>query len=269
MGSGNLEKDQYLLEKRFIELSRNAYQRDFITYSDFLNLNEQNILHTLPKENLFTQILTFGGYGMAERQMAAFIPDALYFRYDFSQKGDSDEDAIPFPIVCLQIRPLNLKFAEKLSHRDYLGAILNLGIDRSVSGDILIDEECAYLFCMQKIADFLCDNLTRIRHTTVLCQVFEGERKEIPLRTEKIEGTVASVRLDTLLALAWKTSRSSLVGMIEDGRVFVNGKCITSNGYHVKENDLISARGMGRFVYEGMLSQTKKGRYLVKLEKYV
>lgn len=110
---------------------------------------------------------------------------------------------------------------------------------------------------MQKIADFLCDNLTRIRHTTVLCQVFEGERKEIPLRTEKIEGTVASVRLDTLLALAWKTSRSSLVGMIEDGRVFVNGKCITSNGYHVKENDLISARGMGRFVYEGMLSQTK------------
>ena len=79
MGSGNLEKDQYLLEKRFIELSRNAYQRDFITYSDFLNLNEQNILHTLPKENLFTQILTFGGYGMAERQMAAFIPDALLF----------------------------------------------------------------------------------------------------------------------------------------------------------------------------------------------
>lgn len=187
----------------------------------------------------------------------------------FLQKGDSDEDAIPFPIVCLQIRPLNLKFAEKLSHRDYLGAILNLGIDRSVTGDILIDEECAYLFCMQKIADFLCDNLTRIRHTTVLCQVFEGERKEIPLRTEKIEGTVASVRLDTLLALAWKTSRSSLVGMIEDGRVFVNGKCITSNGYHVKKNDLISARGMGRFVYEGMLSQTKKGRYLVKLEKYV
>ena len=91
---------------------------------------------------------------------------------------------------------------------------MNLGIDRSVTGDILIDEECAYLFCMQKIADFLCDNLTRIRHTTVLCQVFEGEKKEIPLRTEKIEGTVASVRLDTLLALAWKTSRSSLVGMI-------------------------------------------------------
>ena len=87
---------------------------------------------------------------------------------------------------------------------------MNLGIDRSVTGDILIDEECAYLFCMQKIADFLCDNLTRIRHTTVLCQVFEGERKEIPLRTEKIEGTVASVRLDTLLALVMENFQEAV-----------------------------------------------------------
>ena len=264
-----MDKMEERTRQCILDLANLADRRGIITYTDFMNLNELNIFHSTVGKIPFVRWKLFGGYAKAERQLAAFIPDALYFRYDFSQKGDSDEDAIPFPIVCLQIRPLNLKFAEKLSHRDYLGAILNLGIDRSVTGDILIDEECAYLFCMQKIADFLCDNLTRIRHTTVLCQVFEGERKEIPLRTEKIEGTVASVRLDTLLALAWKTSRSSLVGMIEDGRVFVNGKCITSNGYHVKKNDLISARGMGRFVYEGMLSQTKKGRYLVKLEKYV
>lgn len=74
-----------------------------------------------------------------------------------------------------------------------------------------------------------------------------------------------------ILCLPWhgKLPEAVWSGMIEDGRVFVNGKCITSNGNHVKKNDLISARGMGRFVYEGMLSQTKKGRYLVKLEKYV
>ena len=237
-----MDKMEERTRQRILDLANLADRRGIITYTDFMNLNELNIFHSTVGKIPFVRWKLFGGYAKAERQLAAFIPDALYFRYDFSQKGDSDEDAIPFPIVCLQIRPLNLKFAEKLSHRDYLGAILNLGIDRSVTGDILIDEECAYLFCMQKIADFLCDNLTRIRHTTVLCQVFEGERK---------------------------TSRSSLVGMIEDGRVFVNGKCITSNGYHVKKNDLISARGMGRFVYEGMLSQTKKGRYLVKLEKYV
>ena len=86
---------------------------------------------------------------------------------------------------------------------------------------------------------------------------------------EQIKGTVASIRLDTLLALAWNASRSSLVKRIEEGQVFVNGKCVTSNGCHVKENDLISARGLGRFQYKGILSQTKKGRFLVEIEKYI
>ncbi len=70
-----------MLEKRLVELSRTAYQRDIITYTDFMNLNEQNILHTLPKDQLYTRVVSFGGYEMAERQMAAFIPDALYLRY--------------------------------------------------------------------------------------------------------------------------------------------------------------------------------------------
>ena len=74
----NNDKDVLLLEKRFTELSRNAYQRDIITYSDFLNLNEQNILHTLPKDRLYTRFMSFGGDENAEGQMAAFIPVAIY-----------------------------------------------------------------------------------------------------------------------------------------------------------------------------------------------
>ena len=122
---------------------------------------------------------------------------------------------------------------------------------------------------MNKISDFLCDNLIRIKHTVVLCQRFSGSIQDIPIKFEKIDGTVASIRLDTLLALAWNASRSSLVSLIEEGRVFVNGKCITSNGYHIKEQDLISARGLGRFVYKGVLTQTKKGRFHVRIEEYI
>ena len=90
----NNEKDILLLEKRFVELSRTAYQRDIITYSDFLNLNEQNILHTLPKDRLFTRFVSFGGYGMGKRPMAAFFPDALYFRWG---KKDVDPEVVPYP----------------------------------------------------------------------------------------------------------------------------------------------------------------------------
>ena len=252
MGSGNLEKDQYLLEKRFIELSRNAYQRDFITYSDFLNLNEQNILHTLPKENLFTQILTFGGYGMAERQMAAFIPDALYLRCG---KKELDPALIRYPFKALQVLPLNRKFSEDLTHRDYLGSILNLGIDRSKTGDILIENNTAILFAHDDIVSFLCSELTRIRHTSV--------------KTEELTGTVASVRLDSLLSLAFSSSRTKLSGLIEGGRVFVNGKLITSNGYQPNEGDLISVRKMGKFRFAGIGNKTRKHRIYVRIQKYI
>ena len=219
MGSGNLEKDQYLLEKRFIELSRNAYQRDFITYSDFLNLNEQNILHTLPKENLFTQILTFGGYGMAERQMAAFIPDALYLRCG---KKELDPALIRYPFKALQVLPLNRKFSEDLTHRDYLGSILNLGIDRSKTGDILIENNTAILFAHDDIVSFLCSELTRIRHTSVKTEELPSFDIQYTPKYEELTGTVASVRLDSLLSLAFSSSRTKLSGLIEGGRVFVN-----------------------------------------------
>ena len=80
MQTKNQEKEVRNLEKRFIELSRTAFQRDIITYTDFLNLNEQNILHTLPKDTLYTRMVSFGGYESADRQMTALFSDALYLR---------------------------------------------------------------------------------------------------------------------------------------------------------------------------------------------
>ena len=258
-----MDRTEERIQQRFLDLANAADRRGIVTYTDFMNLNELNIFHNTIRKASFVKWKLFGGYAKAERQLAAFIPDALYlYQEDFG-------DVCDFPIVCLKITPLGERFAENLSHRDYLGAILNLGIDRSVTGDILIDGVCAYVFCLEKIADFLCSNLTRIRHTSVMCTPFDEKVGEIPLHMEQIKGTVASIRLDTLLALAWNASRSSLVKRIEEGQVFVNGKCVTSNGCHVKENDLISARGLGRFQNIGILSQTKKGRFLVEIEKYI
>ena len=77
-----MEKEETLLRKRLIELSNNAYQRGIIMYSDFLNLNELNILHTTPKDSFPVPYRTFGGYDPSERQMAAFLPDAFYMYMD-------------------------------------------------------------------------------------------------------------------------------------------------------------------------------------------
>ena len=99
-----------------------------MVFTDFMNLNELNIFHSCVKEFAYVSYRLFGGYEHAERQIAAFLPDALSYNYDF-------------PVVSLKIRPLQKKFAEDLSHRDYLGALLNLGVDRSKIGDILIGEK--------------------------------------------------------------------------------------------------------------------------------
>ena len=251
-----MQKEELLLQKRLIELSNTAYQRGIVTYSDFLNLNELNILHTIPKNELSSQFETFGGYRDSERQMVSFLPDAFYY-------------ANVYPITILKIEPLQKKFSESLSHRDYLGAILNLGIERCKIGDILIMDDCAYLFVQSKMADFIMHDLTRIRHTCVKISLVEEQDFSYTPNLEEIKGSVASVRLDSLLSLVFSASRSKLVTLIESGKVFVNGKLITTNSYHLKEGDIVSVRGMGRFKYNETLSQTKKGRYYVSLSKYI
>ena len=154
---------------------------------------------------------------------------------------------------------MNEKFFEPLNHRDYLGAILNLGIERLKLGDLVVKEKSAYVFCSEKMSDFICRELNRIRHTSVICQMIPPGDFSFSPNTEMIRGTVASVR----------TSRSSLVGLIESGKVFVNGKMIVSNGYTLKEKDVVSARGLGKFRYTGTAAQTKKGRIYVEIEKYI
>ncbi len=244
------------MEKHFRDLARTAYQRGVTVFSDFLNLNELNIFQSLRGEFSYLETETFGGYELAERQIAVFRPEAPLFCADY-------------PVRCLQITPLNTKFAESLNHRDYLGAILNLGLERSCLGDILLEEDAAYLFCMERMADFIRENLTRIRHTSVYVKEVEAKEFHYEPKYQEIGGTVASVRLDKLLALAFQASRSSLTGLIEGGKVFVNGRLVTSNGYEPKDGDLVSVRGMGRFRFLGSGGQSKKGRQYVTLWKYI
>ena len=135
-----MNKEESMLQKRLIELSRIAYNRGIVTFSDFLNLNELNILHTTPKNMFLSQYKTYGGYDLSERQMAAFLPDALYYDYEY-------------PVQIIEIRPLNKRFAEDLTHRDYLGAVMNLGIERCKLGDIIVEEGRALLFVKEEMAD--------------------------------------------------------------------------------------------------------------------
>lgn len=251
-----MEKDDQF-KKRILELGRNAYERGIVTFSDFLDLNEQNMVHNLSLEHQGFSLMWSGGYEMSERQMIAFLPDALSYSWDF-------------PIRCLHIQPKSLKFSEKLTHRDYLGALLNLGVLRAKIGDIVVMEDSsAYVFCQDKIADFFMKEVCRIRHTNVVLKEVYDVENLITHKEQEINGTVASARLDSVIALAFQSSRSSMLSFIESGKVFVNGKMIVSNGYALKDGDIVSVRGKGKFRFGGITKKTKKDRYGVILYRYV
>lgn len=251
-----MTKDEMVLRKRLIDLSKQAYQRDIVVFSDFLNLNELNILHSTPKDLFYSQYEVFGGYEFAERQMVAFLPDALYYEYNY-------------PVKVLEFTPISKKYCENLSHRDYLGALMNLGVERCKFGDIVIHENSAYVFTHEDVSDYVIQNITRIKKTSVSVHPRDYSEVRYEQRYEEIKATVASIRLDSMISIAYPMSRSKMTTYIENAKVYVNGKLITNNGYHLKEGDKISIRGLGKISFQKILSKTKKDRIYVIVHKYI
>lgn len=249
--------NEELIRRRFMDLARRAYNRNIVVYSDFLNLNELHILQYLNLDDLGVKLRLSGGYGEAERQIAAFLPDAFVYM-----------EETDFPLCCIAIRPLNEKFSEDLTHRDVLGSLMHLGIERSCLGDILMQGNTAYVFCLKKMAELICREVTRIRHTTVTAS--EELLTAVPEpKYRDVSGTVSSVRLDSVLSVAFGLSRSKSIPYIEGGLVFVNGRQIVSNGYALHPGDLISVRGLGKFRYVDVRSQSKKGKYWIDIKRFV
>ena len=247
--------EQELCKKRLIDLSKQADIKGIVTFSDFLNLNEQNIFH-ISKKELYTKAQPFGGYDSAERQMIAFIPDALY--YDFE-----------YPIKCIHIVPKYPKFAEKLTHRDVLGALMNLGIERNRLGDILCLEDDYYVFCDEDIYPFIMSELSKIRHTMVdLSEEINYRHLQANIRLEEHYDMIASNRIDCIIAKAFHLSRSEASELLVSEKVFINGKTITNCNQSCENGAIISVRGKARFIFEDCNTTSKKGKLRVKFSFY-
>ena len=233
--------EQELCRKRLLDLSRQADRKGIVLFSDFLNLNEQNIFHSLQKE-LYTTAELSGGYEQAERQMVAFHPDALAFTWEY---------------------------AEKLTHRDVLGALMHLGLDRSKIGDIVLLENDIYIFCSETISDFIMDQFTQIRHTMIRSSIIEdvSTLKVHPV-FEEHDDMVASNRIDAIIARAYHLSRSEAAAYLTAEKVFINGRCITNCNQSCDNGDIVSVRQKGRFVFETDQSLSKKGKLRVRFMIY-
>lgn len=245
-----------LLKKRLTELAEKSYRNNQYVFTNFLNLAEMNAFYEIQREISYVPYTAFGGADRCERLMLRFGSEEL-FGYEE-----------PFPIRCIQAEPLIEKFADDFSHRDFLGAIMNLGIEREVVGDISIRGKCAYIFCTEKMASYIAENLVQVKHTSMRCKVLE-ETPEVlkPVLVPK-EITAASERIDAVIGKLCNLSRSQSVLAFREKKVFVNGRQCENNSYFLKPGDTVSLRGFGKFVYEGIKYETKKGKLCVEVSIY-
>ena len=245
-------ENEALLKNRLTELASRAWGRGTWVYSEFLTLAEQDVLLGLKLDCPFA---LFGGLPTSERKIACFGSEEL-----------CGYEETP-PVVCLKLEPVQQKFADALTHRDFLGALMSLGVRREVLGDIEIVDNVGYLFCLKSIAGFISENLTSARHTTVAVTVSKPpERLSAPPPVTEL--VVASERLDAAVAAVFRLSRSQAQELIEKEQVFVSGRLPKSAGLDITPGSVISVRHYGRFVYEGVARETKKGRIRILARVY-
>ncbi|MDE5994279.1 MAG: hypothetical protein K2G60_02065 [Oscillospiraceae bacterium] len=234
--------------KHFADLSRRAENSGRTIFSDFLGLSE---LSELKSMRLSLSPRFWGGFPNAERVIASF--------------GECEYE--DYPICLILIKPVNKKFADELSHRDFLGSIMALGIKRDVIGDIIVNENCGYVFCIENIADYITENLKEIKHTTVKAERYSELPSVAVPEPETAEYIVSSRRLDVLTAAVFNLSRKSAGELFTKKRVFVNG-CLKNAPYTVLDGDSITVRGFGKFVFVKENRRTKKDRAIVEIKLY-
>lgn len=252
-----MSEERELLKRRFVELANKSYNAGIFTFTDFLGLAEQSAFSEIKREIGGISYTLFGGAEGAERVIIRF--------------GSEDDlgYSLPHPISLIKAEPLSQKYADRLSHRDFLGALLNLGIERNVLGDIVIIDNVGYIFAKEDMAQYIADSLTKVKRTDVKASVIDSLPEGQLYRTERRQVQANGERLDAIIAKVFSLSRDDAQSLFKKRLVFADGREIESTSYIPKAGEKISVRGHGRFIYLGMQSHTRKGKMNIAIEIYV
>ncbi|MBR1584837.1 MAG: hypothetical protein IJ662_04795 [Clostridia bacterium] len=246
-----------LEKKRLQELANRSWSQGVYCFTHFLDLAGLSLFQSLLPALPPAPWTLFGGADGCERQMLRFGSEELC-GYD-----------APFPIVCLKISPLSARFAEPLTHRDYLGSLMALGIEREILGDIVVKKEEAYLFCEERIAPYVMDRFTQAKHTSLRCAAVDRLPEGALYETQRRTVQLSSQRIDALIAHVYGMSRGDAQALFPAGKIYVSGRLCESPGYTPKPGDVLSVRGFGRMRYVGVQSLSKKGKENTAVELYI
>ena len=240
-----------------IRRTENAYM---LTRTNFLNLAERSLAAAICKEN-GAKPFFWGGFPDAERTILFLLPDYMEADENFPAEEDN-------PLCLLHCKtPAGAKV---LTHRDYLGSLLSLGIEREIIGDILVRENGADIIILESIADYLLANYEKAGHVPLKCEIQPIDKLVPPeQKTLTVRESVASVRLDSIISAVFGFSRTTACEHIAKGLVFVNDTQTEKPDAKLNIGDKIVVRGFGKAYFKEIGGTTRKGRLSVLFEKYI
>lgn len=249
-------EDRLVLAK-VLDRAEQAERRNIPAATDFLSPQQQiQALDLLGLAGISeTTYVLQGGYEGAERKILLFLPDWL-----------EAEDA-ESPIRCLRA-----SFQEngKLTHRDFLGSLMGLGIIREKIGDILVGPDSADLLVLDSVAEFLLQSWTSAGRAKLRVSAIEPDHLHIPaVQKKEVRDTVSSLRLDAVASSGFRLARGKAAALIESGRVQLNWRECVKPDKLLEAGDVVSARGFGKFELAEVGGLTRKGRVSIVLRVYV
>lgn len=256
------EKDDKILLSQILDKIEMVEKKNKIKYTDFLDLSQIELVQKFINRIKIENYMSYGGFEQAERKMFVIYPEK--FNSTVVEKNLSNI----VQIIRIEL-PDDLK--GKYTHRDYLGAVIKLGIERKKVGDIIVDSNGADIIIDKDVSKFLVENLgslTRFSKSTITVQNIEDLRP-VEIKKEEIEIIVSSLRLDNVISELARCSRNKALDIINTERVFVNFECETKKTKQIKPGDMVTIRGKGRFFIKEIVGQTRSGRTVIKIEKFV
>lgn len=252
-----MEKKPIEIKKRLEDLYRQSYTNNAFVFTRFLSPSDAAVAFEVAGES---SVKVWGGAEGCERVMVRF-GDAAQLGYE-----------VDFPISILKVSPLHPKYCEALTHRDYLGAFMSLGVERDTIGDIIVKEKTGYAFVCDSVAGHICDGIDSIRNTTVICAKCDpaGETGIVPEpELEEVMIIVPSPRIDAVIAKLYNLSRSTARNLFTAGMVLMNGHSCGNESLIPKEGDVFAVRGHEKFIFDSVGETTRKGNVMVRVRKYI
>ena len=255
------DKDDKILLAQVLDKIEMVENKNKIEHTDFLDMSQIELVQKFINKTKIENYMSYGGFEQAERKIFVIYPEK------FNNLVVEKNLRNIVQIIRIEL-PEDLK--GKYTHRDYLGAVIKLGVKREKVGDIIVDKNGADIIVDIDIAKFLSENLgslTRFSKSTITIEDIENLRT-VEIRKEEIDIIVSSLRLDNVISELARCSRNKALDIINMERVFINFQNETKKTKQIKPGDMITIRGKGKFIFIGIEKETKSGRLLANIKKY-